>query len=230
MAVGDRVCLAFGLNADQTIGGEKGYIDDDEAATRARHGKNFGPTRYLNFIFSIHGMKSNKDMLFKLPTALDPANAYKRDGTASNTGSKSAKDILLKGSTIFNSSTAFKRDGSTKILVNVADGSVNFSTSTKVEFLLFYFMANLGLTLYNKYIMLKVRLLISSTLDITDTTQHSSPYLLTALHCLSGVIGTQVLFRSGAFTLKPLTTKDKLRLSLFSILYTLNIAVSNASL
>lgn len=42
--------------------------------------------------------------------------------------------------------------------------------------------------------------------------------------------GTQLLLARGVFTLKNLSGRDSALLSAFSILYTANIAVSNASL
>jgi hypothetical protein len=95
-----------------------------------------------------------------------------------------------------------------------------------------YFTLNLTLTLYNKSVLI----------------HFPFPYTLTALHALCGTIGTFILIRmdpstvrseTGALTsVSPahhspapnLNPKELLVLFLFSILYTLNIIVSNASL
>lgn len=42
------------------------------------------------------------------------------------------------------------------IRVSLADGSASVSVATKLKFLIVYFIFNLGLTLYNKAIMIKV--------------------------------------------------------------------------
>ena len=94
-----------------------------------------------------------------------------------------------------------------------------------------YFTTNLSLTLYNKSVL----------------NSFPFPYTLTALHALCGTIGTSILFRlnpghvkSGArsFTSASppheaapnLSGGQLVVLFLFSILYTVNIVVSNASL
>jgi hypothetical protein len=97
-----------------------------------------------------------------------------------------------------------------------------------------YFMLNLTLTLYNKSVLI----------------HFPFPYTLTALHAFCGSIGTTVLlhwnklshlgaplaaFRTGgrprpSSLPAPLNRREKCVLFLFSILYTVNIVVSNASL
>ncbi|KAL8828987.1 MAG: hypothetical protein Q9170_006366 [Blastenia crenularia] len=98
--------------------------------------------------------------------------------------------------------------------VNAIDGSSSIPVASKVQILLLYFLLNLGLTLYNKAVMI----------------MFPFPFLLTALHAASGMIGTQALLTRRVFTLKYLSGRDTVLLSAFSILYTANIAVSNASL
>lgn len=98
--------------------------------------------------------------------------------------------------------------------VNAIDGSRGISLTSKVQILLIYFLFNLGLTLYNKAIMI----------------MFPFPFLLTALHAASGMLGTQILLSRKVFTLKNLSGRDTALLSAFSVLYTANIAVSNASL
>ncbi|KAL8732635.1 MAG: hypothetical protein Q9166_002610 [cf. Caloplaca sp. 2 TL-2023] len=98
--------------------------------------------------------------------------------------------------------------------VSSIDGSASVSAAAKIQVLLIYFAFNLGLTLYNKAVMIKFPF----------------PFMLTALHAASGMVGTQILLSRGIFTLKNLTGRDTAMLSAFSILYTANIAVSNVSL
>ncbi|KAL8753112.1 MAG: hypothetical protein Q9199_005283 [Rusavskia elegans] len=98
--------------------------------------------------------------------------------------------------------------------VSTIDGSASVTVASKIHVLLVYFAFNLGLTLYNKAVMIKFPF----------------PFLLTALHAASGMVGTQILLSRGIFTLKNLTGPDTAMLSAFSILYTANIAVSNVSL
>ncbi|CAL8575140.1 hypothetical protein XPA_001082 [Xanthoria parietina] len=98
--------------------------------------------------------------------------------------------------------------------VSTIDGSASVTVASKVQVLLLYLAFNLGLTLYNKAVMIKFPF----------------PFLLTALHAASGMVGTQILLSRGIFTLKTLTGRDTAMLSAFSILYTANIAVSNVSL
>ena len=54
-----------------------------------------------------------------------------------------------------NSSLSEAEDGS--VLVSVVDGSYTVSTSTKINHLVQYFIANLALTLFNKALMNVVR-------------------------------------------------------------------------
>ncbi|KAG8973996.1 UAA transporter, partial [Tulasnella sp. 427] len=77
-----------------------------------------------------------------------------------------------------------------------------------------YFIFNMGLTLYNKTVLV----------------HFPFPYSLTALHTLCGTIGCLWLKRIGYFTPARLTLRQNLTLAVFSVLYTLNIAVSNLSL
>lgn len=56
------------------------------------------------------------------------------------------------------------------------------------------------------------------------------PWTLTAIQMLSGTIGTQIALNRGFFVQARLTTKEGLIMIAFSVLYTVNIAVSNLSL
>lgn len=80
--------------------------------------------------------------------------------------------------------------------------------------LLLYFSFNLGLTLFNKLVM----------------QGFPFPWTLTGIQMLSGTIGTQIALSQGFFTQARLNTREILTMLAFSILYTVNIAVSNLSL
>ncbi|KAG8905167.1 UAA transporter [Tulasnella sp. 403] len=77
-----------------------------------------------------------------------------------------------------------------------------------------YFIFNMGLTLYNKTVLV----------------HFPFPYTLTALHTFCGTVGCMWLRQTGYFTPARLTPRQNVTLALFSVLYTLNIAVSNISL
>ena len=104
-------------------------------------------------------------------------------------------------------------------------------TESPLFALALYFVLNLTLTLYNKIVLIGFPF----------------PYTLTALHAFCGTVGTFVLVRmdarKAAMGPKPLTappidenglpnlsTRELVVLCLFSVLYTINIVVSNASL
>jgi hypothetical protein len=78
----------------------------------------------------------------------------------------------------------------------------------------FYFLLNLSLTLYNKAILLGFRY----------------PWTLTAIHTLCGTIGCYILYLMGHFTPAKLGDNENLIMVMFSVLYTINIAISNVSL
>ncbi|EIW72361.1 hypothetical protein TREMEDRAFT_25821 [Tremella mesenterica DSM 1558] len=77
-----------------------------------------------------------------------------------------------------------------------------------------YFFFNLGLTLFNKVVLVSFPF----------------PYTLTGLHALSGCAGCYFALEQGAFVPARLTQKESMVLAAFSVLYTINIAVSNISL
>lgn len=77
-----------------------------------------------------------------------------------------------------------------------------------------YFAFNLGLTLYNKAILLDFRY----------------PWTLTAIHTLCGSIGCYILYFLGYFTPVKLKEQENMVMLMFSVLYTINIAISNVSL
>jgi hypothetical protein len=77
-----------------------------------------------------------------------------------------------------------------------------------------YFILNLSLTLYNKAILLDFRY----------------PWSLTAIHTLCGSVGCYLLYALGVFTPAKLNDNENMVMLMFSVLYTINIAISNVSL
>jgi hypothetical protein len=90
-----------------------------------------------------------------------------------------------------------------------------------------YFALNLSLTLYNKSVLI----------------HFPFPYTLTALHALCGTVGASIVLRLQGPETAPTTSwsffhkitpvlsvRESIVLLLFSMLYTINIVVSNASL
>jgi hypothetical protein len=77
-----------------------------------------------------------------------------------------------------------------------------------------YFIFNLGLTLFNKSVLLRFPF----------------PYTLTALHAFCGSIGGYIMLEMGLFVPARLGTKETISLVAFSVLYAVNIVVSNMSL
>jgi hypothetical protein len=60
--------------------------------------------------------------------------------------------------------------------------------------------------------------------------QFPFPFLLTAIHAGSSLAGTCMLIVNGRFSLSPISKAQHIKLSAFSLLYTINIAISNLSL
>jgi drug/metabolite transporter (DMT)-like permease len=79
-----------------------------------------------------------------------------------------------------------------------------------------YFFCNLGLTLYNKAIMQMFRF--------------GFPWTLTGIHTLFGTLGSWILARLGVFQPAKLGYREQMVMLAFSVLYTVNIAMSNVSL
>lgn len=92
--------------------------------------------------------------------------------------------------------------------------SSSLVSSSQAFWLLLYFCFNLGLTLYNKGVLFSFPF----------------PYTLTAIHALFGTIGAGILLRNGSFTPVQLSLQENLVILAFSVLYSVNIIVSNASL
>lgn len=88
------------------------------------------------------------------------------------------------------------------------------STRVKMICLGLYFAMNLGLTLYNKAVLDKF----------------AFPWLMTTLHATCAAIGCYALLLAGHIKLSYLTRQDNYVLVAFSVLFTINIAISNVSL
>lgn len=93
-----------------------------------------------------------------------------------------------------------------------------FSSSTLLKsqffWLSLYFLFNLSLTLYNKLVLVRFPF----------------PYTLTAIHTLLGTIGGAILVHLRVFRPVRVSLEERFVLFAFSILYTVNIVVSHASL
>ncbi|KAJ2765944.1 hypothetical protein IWQ57_004577, partial [Coemansia nantahalensis] len=79
-----------------------------------------------------------------------------------------------------------------------------------------YLAISLALTLHNKMVL--------------QWHRFGFPWLVTAVHTLAGMVGMRLLEAAGYFTPKHLDARQKRLLAMFSVLYTVNIAVSNVSL
>lgn len=60
--------------------------------------------------------------------------------------------------------------------------------------------------------------------------QFPFPWLLTAIHTSTAALGCSALLWRGHFELSSLSTRENVTLLAFSLLYTVNIAISNVSL
>lgn len=90
--------------------------------------------------------------------------------------------------------------------------SSKFDSST--AWLIYYFAFNLGLTIYNKRVLLGFPF----------------PWTLTGIHALASTVGSQFALNRGFFKSARLNRRESGILVAFSVLYTVNIAVSNLSL
>ncbi|KAF9260700.1 TPT-domain-containing protein [Marasmius fiardii PR-910] len=85
---------------------------------------------------------------------------------------------------------------------------------SRAFWLVLYFFFNLGLTLYNKGVLV----------------HFPFPYTLTAVHALCGSLGSSLLARAGFFVPAKLSRFQRMVVTAFSVLYAVNIVVSNVSL
>jgi hypothetical protein len=60
--------------------------------------------------------------------------------------------------------------------------------------------------------------------------QFRFPWLLTALHCGCSFVGCTIMMHLGRFQPVKLTRRENFALLAFSLLFTINIAISNVSL
>jgi hypothetical protein len=97
-------------------------------------------------------------------------------------------------------------------MLNVS--SLYKSKNTKLLWLSAYFFFNLGLTLYNKAVLV----------------HFPFPYTVTAIHALCGTLGGNMLLRQGVYVPAKLDDSKNIILYAFSGLYAINIVVSNVSL
>ncbi|KAL4072210.1 triose-phosphate transporter family-domain-containing protein [Scleroderma citrinum] len=109
--------------------------------------------------------------------------------------------------------TAFRSDEKT-IPNTITTSSPRPFLHSQPFWLALYFCFNLGLTLYNKGVLI----------------HFPYAYSLTAIHALFGTIGGVFLLQAGMYTPAKLSVTENLALAAFSVLYTINIAVSNLSL
>ncbi|KAI9719985.1 MAG: hypothetical protein M1812_003110 [Candelaria pacifica] len=116
------------------------------------------------------------------------------------------------------SSDTFVPDKKTKLPTtkpySMDDRSHSVSAQTKYNYLALYFLFNICLTLFNKTLMIAF----------------PYPYLLTSLHAAFGCLGCSVLLKRRYFKLNQQSMRSMLALYAFSVLYTINIVVSNISL
>lgn len=110
---------------------------------------------------------------------------------------------------------------------NTDDSAPTKFTNSTPYWLGMYFFFNLGLTLFNKVVLVSFPFpYVSLTKPFGSLTLQT----LTGLHALSGCAGCYIALERGAFTPARLTQHENLILAAFSVLYTINIAVSNISL
>ncbi|ORZ14650.1 triose-phosphate transporter family-domain-containing protein [Absidia repens] len=99
---------------------------------------------------------------------------------------------------------------------NLSTRSTKSLLDSSLVWLGLYFFFNLTLTLYNKVIL--------SLFDFPY------PWTLTAVHTLCGAIGSFMFWKVDLFTPAQLGDRENMVMLMFSVLYTINIAISNVSL
>ncbi|KAJ7856603.1 TPT-domain-containing protein [Mycena leptocephala] len=108
----------------------------------------------------------------------------------------------------------FYSPGSPKLKLPVLHTKLPAIPESRSFWLVMYFCFNLGLTLYNKGVLVSFPF----------------PYTLSALHALFGTIGGTLLAQRGYFVPSRLNLQEALVVAVFSVLYATNIVVSNVSL
>ncbi|EJD01752.1 TPT-domain-containing protein [Fomitiporia mediterranea MF3/22] len=130
-------------------------------------------------------------------------------------------DIEQENSGNNNRNARHPRPSSSSFSLSSSSTSTSQSSTTaklfsgsQLSWLILYFFSNLSLTLYNKFVLVRFPF----------------PYTLTALHALCGTLGGYILMERGVFEPRALSSSENVVLVAFSVLYTVNIAVSNLSL
>ncbi|KAI9886191.1 MAG: hypothetical protein M1823_001987 [Watsoniomyces obsoletus] len=100
------------------------------------------------------------------------------------------------------------------LLMERKEHSAHADRVNKYRQLAIYFVMSLILTILNKFVL----------------SNCPYPYMLTALHAASGMLGCHALLRRGYFTLSSITSAEQRTINVFSLLYTANVALSNVSL
>lgn len=133
-------------------------------------------------------------------------------------GQPSRKQHQLGGETSPNRHQNSHSVGTHSLLASRSSALTSTSFAARMDtptaWLILYFGFNLGLTLFNKLVL----------------QGFPFPWTLTGIQMLSGTIGTQIALDRGFFVQARLTTRETGILVAFSVLYTVNIAVSNLSL
>lgn len=102
-----------------------------------------------------------------------------------------------------------------------------------MAWLSYYFVLNLGLTLCMSCFVSLNLYNTSKTLHLDNKfvlVKFPYPWALTGVHSLCGALGSYFLLQQGFFVQARLSRREIMILILFSMLYTINIAVSNLSL
>ncbi|KAL1919175.1 uncharacterized protein VTP21DRAFT_2557 [Calcarisporiella thermophila] len=98
----------------------------------------------------------------------------------------------------------------------ISDSTASSSNWDSFIWLALYFFFNLGLTIYNKVVM-----------QLFD---FGYPWTLTGIHTFCGACGAYIAYQLGYFRPANLGERESMVMLLFSVLYTINIAISNVSL
>ncbi|KAI5203982.1 TPT-domain-containing protein [Aureobasidium subglaciale] len=136
------------------------------------------------------------------------AESFELEETSPNTGLLSQMDDAEKAlpANSVEASSSSKVDGH----------EYTISTKTKMACLGLYFFMNLGLTLYNKAVL----------------NNFNFPWLVTTFHTSSAALGCWciMLLAPSQLKLSHVGSREQLVLAAFSVLFTVNIAISNVSL
>lgn len=103
---------------------------------------------------------------------------------------------------------------------------------TKVFYLTTYLLLNLALTIHSKMLFAQVNssFFLFLAKSVTDTRKFKFPFLLTAFHTGATSVGCYTLMLGGYIKPSKLSLRDNMIIVAFSVLCTINIAISNVSL